>query len=90
MPTHTHHPALWHQTTTQSRNGFDKTGPYRARFILEALADLRSRLRDAGSDLILRVGRPGEREGVAAQRPRNIPLLPHRQTPPNLRSLRTL
>lgn len=43
----------------QSPNGFDKTGPYRARFILEALSDLRSRLRDAGSDLVVRIGKPG-------------------------------
>eukprot|EP00775_Hariotina_reticulata_P004335 gene4335-4588_t len=42
----------------QSVNGFDKTGPYRARFILEALADLRRRLRDAGSDLLVRLGKP--------------------------------
>lgn len=46
---------------TQSPNGFDKTGPYRARFILEALSDLRSRLRDAGSDLVVRIGKPGAR-----------------------------
>jgi len=43
----------------QSPNGFDKTGPYRARFILDALTDLRRRLRDAGSELVVRVGRPG-------------------------------
>lgn len=42
----------------KSPNGFDKTGPYRARFILEALHDLRSRLREAGSDLVVRVGKP--------------------------------
>lgn len=45
----------------QSPNGFDKTGPYRARFILEALHDLRNRLRDAGSDLLVRIGKPGGR-----------------------------
>lgn len=44
----------------QSPSGFDKTGPYRARFILEALADLRARLREAGSDLLVRLGKPGE------------------------------
>lgn len=43
----------------QSRNGFDKTGPYRARFILEALADLKARLREAASDLVVRIGKPG-------------------------------
>lgn len=50
----------------QSPNGFDKTGPYRARFILEALADLRNKLRDAGSDLVLRIGKPGGELSVAS------------------------
>lgn len=53
--THTAPPAL-----LQSPSGFDKTGPYRARFVLEALADLRQRLHAAGSGLIVRVGRPEE------------------------------
>jgi deoxyribodipyrimidine photolyase len=44
---------------SQSPTGFDKTGPYRAHFILDALADLRTRLRDAGSDLVVRIGKPG-------------------------------
>ena len=44
----------------QSPSGFDKTGPYRARFILEALHDLRGRLREAGSELLVRIGKPGE------------------------------
>ncbi|KAG2453339.1 hypothetical protein HYH02_001563 [Chlamydomonas schloesseri] len=39
-------------------SGFDRTGPGRARFLLEAVADLRQRLRDAGSDLVVRLGRP--------------------------------
>lgn len=47
------------QLLTQSPNGFDKTGPYRAKFILEALGDLRDRLRAAGSDLLVRIGKPG-------------------------------
>ena len=37
--------------------GFRKTGVHRARFLLEAVADLRRRLRDLGSDLVVRVGR---------------------------------
>eukprot|EP00198_Chlamydomonas_reinhardtii_P003660 XP_001692996.1 CPH-like protein [Chlamydomonas reinhardtii] len=42
----------------QTPSGFDRTGPGRARFLLEAVADLRQRLRDAGSDLVVRLGRP--------------------------------
>eukprot|EP00878_Enallax_costatus_P001665 GHUV01001818.1.p1 GENE.GHUV01001818.1~~GHUV01001818.1.p1 ORF type:complete len:492 (+),score=141.61 GHUV01001818.1:197-1672(+) len=42
----------------KSPNGFDKTGPYRARFILEALHDLKARLQEAGSDLVVRIGKP--------------------------------
>eukprot|EP00884_Botryococcus_braunii_P005970 jgi/Botrbrau1/15374/Bobra.43_2s0005.1 len=40
--------------------GFEKTGPYRAKFLLECVADLRARLRDRGSDLLIRVGKPEE------------------------------
>ncbi|GHB85825.1 DASH family cryptochrome [Persicitalea jodogahamensis] len=38
--------------------GFRKTGVYRARFIIESVADLRASLRKAGSDLLVRVGEP--------------------------------
>ena len=38
--------------------GVPKTGPYRARFILEALRDLRARMRERGGDLVVRRGRP--------------------------------
>ncbi|MEB3212874.1 MAG: DASH family cryptochrome [Leptolyngbyaceae bacterium] len=38
--------------------GFPKTGAYRANFLLEALADLRSSLRSLGSDLVIRQGKP--------------------------------
>lgn len=38
--------------------GFWKTGGFRARFISETVYDLRSRLREAGSDLLVRFGRP--------------------------------
>jgi deoxyribodipyrimidine photolyase len=40
--------------------GFDKTGPYRAKFLLECVDNLRQRLRDCGSDLIIRMGKPEE------------------------------
>lgn len=38
--------------------GFPKTGPHRARFLLEALHDLRASLRARGGDLVVRTGRP--------------------------------
>ncbi|EFJ48078.1 hypothetical protein VOLCADRAFT_37482, partial [Volvox carteri f. nagariensis] len=41
-------------------NGFGRTGPTRAQFIMDAVQDLRSRLRAAGSDLIVRMGHPEE------------------------------
>jgi hypothetical protein len=44
----------------QSASGFDKTGPYRAQFILDSIADLRAALRAQGSELVVRVGRPEE------------------------------
>lgn len=44
----------------KSSSGFDKTGPYRASFLLESVSDLRRSLRDRGSDLVVRVGRPEE------------------------------
>ncbi|MDX2285425.1 MAG: DASH family cryptochrome [Bacteroidia bacterium] len=38
--------------------GFPKTGPHRARFLLESLADLRLRLRQLGSELLVLHGKP--------------------------------
>lgn len=38
--------------------GFQKTGKYRARFLIESVQDLRKSLRSKGSDLIVRIGRP--------------------------------
>lgn len=40
--------------------GFRKTGKYRARFIIESVADLRKNLQAIGSNLIVRVGLPEE------------------------------
>ncbi|WOL00438.1 blue-light photoreceptor PHR2-like [Canna indica] len=37
---------------------FDRTGPLRARFLVDAVSDLRDGLRRRGSDLVVRVGRP--------------------------------
>ncbi|KAJ3683698.1 hypothetical protein LUZ60_013925 [Juncus effusus] len=39
-------------------SGFDRTGPYRAQFLLDSVKDLRNSLRNRGSDLIVRIGRP--------------------------------
>lgn len=44
----------------KSSSGFDKTGPYRATFLLECVANLRANLRERGSDLVVRVGKPEE------------------------------
>lgn len=40
--------------------GFPKTGKFRLRFILESLADLRQNLRNCGSELYVRIGKPEE------------------------------
>ncbi|KDP28169.1 hypothetical protein JCGZ_13940 [Jatropha curcas] len=42
----------------KSSSGFDKTGPYRATFLIESVADLRKNLQAKGSDLVVRVGKP--------------------------------
>jgi DASH family cryptochrome len=38
--------------------GFEKTGRYRAKFLVEAVADLRAALQKKGADLFVRQGRP--------------------------------
>jgi deoxyribodipyrimidine photo-lyase len=40
--------------------GFPKTGKFRAQFLLEGVADLRSRLQALGSNLVVRIGKPEE------------------------------
>ncbi|XVE73338.1 hypothetical protein DITRI_Ditri11bG0109600 [Diplodiscus trichospermus] len=42
----------------KSSSGFDKTGPYRATFLIESVADLRKNLQARGSDLVVRIGNP--------------------------------
>lgn len=42
----------------KSSSGFDKTGPYRATFLLESVADLRKTLQSKGSELVVRIGKP--------------------------------
>ena len=47
-----------HFGTTQW--GFDKTGAFRARFLLESLHDLRQSFRELGGDLVVRQGQPAD------------------------------
>ncbi|KAL8100987.1 blue-light photoreceptor PHR2 [Apium graveolens] len=42
----------------KSSSGFDKTGPYRATFLIESVSDLRKNLQAKGSDLVVRIGKP--------------------------------
>ncbi|XP_020204347.1 blue-light photoreceptor PHR2 [Cajanus cajan] len=42
----------------KSSSGFDKTGPYRASFLIDSVSDLRRNLQARGSDLVVRVGKP--------------------------------
>ncbi|GLU16831.1 hypothetical protein SLE2022_332450 [Rubroshorea leprosula] len=42
----------------KSSSGFDKTGPYRATFLIQSVSDLRKNLQARGSDLVVRVGKP--------------------------------
>ncbi|GAB4829908.1 1,3-beta-glucanosyltransferase [Ancistrocladus abbreviatus] len=42
----------------KSSSGFDKTGPYRASFLIESVSDLRKNLQAKGSDLVVRIGKP--------------------------------
>ena len=51
--------------------GFAKTGAYRAKFLIETVADLRRSLRSCGSDLIIRQGKP-EKEILALVETLNI------------------
>ncbi|KAI5077160.1 hypothetical protein GOP47_0006984 [Adiantum capillus-veneris] len=44
----------------KSSSGFDKTGPYRARFLLQCVSDLREKIKELGSDLVVRIGKPEE------------------------------
>lgn len=55
--------------TKTKRFGFEKTGAHRLKFIIESVADLRNSLRDRGTDLIVRVGKP---EKVVTQIARDL------------------
>jgi deoxyribodipyrimidine photo-lyase len=41
----------------ETRYGFPKTGKYRAKFIIEAVENLRKNIRDKGNELLVRVGK---------------------------------
>ena len=59
-----------------TRRGSPKTGSFRAKFLLESVADLRSRLRAVGSDLLVGVGKPEELlPSLIAQREEGAPAL---------------
>lgn len=40
--------------------GFEKTGRYRAKFLIESVSALRKSLRERGSELVVRIGKPEE------------------------------
>nr|XP_043611130.1 blue-light photoreceptor PHR2 [Erigeron canadensis] len=42
----------------KSSSGFDKTGPYRASFLIESVENLRKNLEARGSGLVVRIGKP--------------------------------
>ena len=42
----------------RTAGAFQRTGPFRLQFLLESLHDLREHLREVGSDLVVKVGRP--------------------------------
>ena len=56
LPVYIFDPREWQGTLPLT--GLPKLGTHRARFILEAVADLRENLRARGADLILRIGEP--------------------------------
>jgi deoxyribodipyrimidine photo-lyase len=56
LPVYVIDPTIFRKT----KLGFKKTGAFRARFLLESLADLRQGLRAKGADLIIRVGDPAK------------------------------
>eukprot|EP00898_Chlorokybus_atmophyticus_P003146 jgi/Chlat1/3832/Chrsp26S04060 len=58
LPTYCFDPRIFGSATTHAFH-MPKTGG-KARFILESVEDLRDRLRERGSDLLVRVGRPEE------------------------------
>ncbi|MEM9259345.1 MAG: DASH family cryptochrome, partial [Bacteroidota bacterium] len=58
LPVYIFDPRVWRGTLPHT--GLPKMGGHRAKFILEALADLRKNLRKKGGDLLFRIGKPEE------------------------------
>lgn len=56
-----------HQCFGKTSFGFQKTGQFRAKFLLESIEDLRKSLKEIGSDLIIRVGKPEEEVAKIAE-----------------------
>lgn len=44
----------------KDRWGFDRIGPFRMQFLLESLQDLKTKLQEKGSDLLIKRGRPAD------------------------------
>lgn len=52
--------------------GNPKTGNFRAQFLLESILDLKQNLRNIGSDLLIKFGKPEEILPGAAPRPSSV------------------
>lgn len=57
IPLYCFDPRQWAQETSTSF-GFAKIGAFRGKFLLESVADLKRNLREIGSDLLIRHGKP--------------------------------
>lgn len=62
--------------------GFPKTGPFRAKFILESVIDLQRSLKKLGSDLVIRIGRPEEEIAELARQVRSSWVFCNRERTP--------
>jgi hypothetical protein len=51
---------------------YNKTGPYRATFVIDAVRDLRDRLRERGSDLMVAIGKPEDVIAIRRSRMRRV------------------
>ncbi|MBK0380505.1 DASH family cryptochrome [Mucilaginibacter segetis] len=67
---------------TTGFSGILKTGSFRVRFLLQAVADLRKNLRAYGSDLIIRIGDPAEILPALAEEYQISEVYHHREVAP--------
>ncbi|WPT14354.1 Blue-light photoreceptor PHR2 [Picochlorum sp. SENEW3] len=58
LPVYCFDPREYGESRPQRGRKYGKTGPYRATFLIDAVTDLRERLRQRGSDLVVAVGKP--------------------------------